>query len=123
MKRSPRPTIKPFLSNNRKRLRLKKKSRKLLNIITRNEERRPRKPPRRNVSRMRKRKRCKGSVNSRRKPPIVRPTSTPSEPREPWKKPIEKIVLENSEKPKNKYFHTYFLFLIPFLATNSARVV
>ena len=90
------------MSSNKGRLRLKKKSRKLLNIITRNAERRPRRLLRRSASRTRKRKRSRDSENNRRRPLIVRPTSMPSEPREPWRMPTEKIVPEKRERPRNK---------------------
>jgi len=83
-------------------LRLKKKSRKLLNIITRNAERRPRRLLRRNASKTRKRKRSKDSENNRRRPLIVRLTLTPSGPREPWRMPTEKLVLEKRERPRNR---------------------
>ena len=90
------------MSSNKGRLRLKKKSRKLLNIITGNAERRPRRLLRRNASRTRKRKRSKDSESNKRRPPIVRPTSMPSEPREPWRRLTEKPVPEKNAKPRNK---------------------
>ena len=58
-------------------MRLKKKSRKLLNIITRNAERRLRRPPRKNVSRTKKKKRSKDSESNRKRPLIVKPILMP----------------------------------------------
>jgi len=101
LKKLPRPTTRPFWSNNRKLSKSKKKSRKLLNIITRNVERKPKRLLRRSVSRTRKRRRSKDSENNKKKLLIVKLISMLSVPNVPWKKLIEKTVPENLERPQN----------------------